>query len=106
MIFANVKDFKGGWMFGDFEPSIVRTTAFEVAHHYYKCGFQSTAHVHKVATEYNYIVRGRVFVDDRELSDGDMFAYEPNEVSDVYFIEDTDLIIVKVPSLPTDKYEV
>jgi len=35
-----------------------------------------------------------------------MWIYEPNEVSDVEFLSDVDLIIVRWPSIPSDKYDV
>ena len=34
-----------------------------------------------------------------------MWIYEPNEVSDVEFLEDSELIIVRWPSIPSDKYQ-
>jgi hypothetical protein len=33
-----------------------------------------------------------------------MFVYHPNEVANVMFVEDTDLIVVKWPSIPSDKH--
>lgn len=108
MKFHKITDFINGWFIGDFEPSLLRTANFEIAHHHYKKGVISTPHTHLVASEYNYIVCGKVYLptEDRYLESGDMFIYEPKEVSNVEFLEDTDLIIIKVPSLPTDKYPV
>jgi len=40
------------------------------------------------------------------MSAGDMWIYEPNEVSNVEFLEDSDLIVVRWPSIPSDKYSV
>jgi len=42
----------------------------------------------------------------KHLKAGDMWIYEPNEVSDVEFLSDVDLIIVRWPSIPSDKYDV
>lgn len=95
-----------GWLIGDFEPNVLRTSQFEIAHHVYKKGFHGVPHTHKIATEYNYIVSGRLIASGLELEAGDMFIYEPNEVADVVFLEDTNLVIVKTPSVPGDKYEV
>ena len=104
MIIANIKQFINGWFIGNFEPSILKTELFEVAHHFYKKDFRSIPHTHKVATEYNYIVSGKVLIGLQELSGGDMFIYTPNEVANVVFLEDTNLIIIKTPSIPIDKY--
>ena len=35
-----------------------------------------------------------------------MWIYESNEVSDVEFLSDVDLIVVRWPSIPSDKYDV
>lgn len=106
MIFANINQFKMGWFIGDFEPTLLKNRAFEVAHHTYKKGFQSAPHTHWVATEYNYIVSGSLIAGGKTLGRGDIFVYEPGEISDVTFLEDTDLIIIKNPSAPGDKHEI
>lgn len=106
MNFANIKQFKMGWFIGDFEPTLLKNKAFEIAHHSYKKGFQSVPHTHRVAIEYNYIVSGSLIAGGRTLGKGDIFIYEQGEVSDVSFLEDTELIIIKSPSAPGDKYEV
>ena len=33
-----------------------------------------------------------------------MWIYEPWDISDVEFLEDTDLMIIRWPSIPSDKY--
>jgi hypothetical protein len=83
----------------------LRTSVFEVAHHFYPKGFKGTPHIHKIAIEYNYIVSGRLIASGEELGFGDFFIYEPMDVSEVEFLEDTNLIIIKTPSIPKDKYE-
>ena len=105
-MYASIDKMTNGWFIGDFEPSILQTKEFEVAHHFYAKGFKGTPHTHKVATEYNYVVRGKARVSGLIVEPGDIFIYLPGEVSDVEFLEDTDLIIVKTPSLPEDKYDV
>lgn len=107
MIIKDIKEFHLGWFIGDFEPSILKTRAVEVAHHHYKEGDKSIPHYHKIATEYNYIVKGSLILNEHlVLKAGHIFVYEPNEISNVYFREDTDLIIIKLPSIVGDKYEV
>lgn len=103
---ANIADMKGGWFVGNFEPSVLKTGDFEVAHHHYKRGVTSDPHTHKLAVEINYILKGKAIVSGTTLETGDIFIYEPNDVADVRFLEDTDLVIVKAPSVPEDKYSV
>lgn len=100
----NIKDFKNGWMIGNFEPTMLKTENFEIAHHHYCADFVSQPHIHKVATEYNYILKGLLEIEGQLLESGKIFVFEPGEFKQVRFIYDTDLIIIKTPSIPTDKY--
>ena len=106
MILSNIKQYKMGWWIGNFSPTLLKTPDFEIAHHSYKKDFKDVPHTHKIATEYNYIVSGRLTATGKALGPGDIFVYEPGEVADVTFQEDSELIIVKTPSLPNDKHEV
>ena len=101
---ANINDFKSGWFVGDFNPSIFKNPFFEIAHHSHTEGQQTFPHYHAVTNELNYIVKGELIVSKKHLKTGDMWIYEPNEVSDVEFLSDVDLIVVRWPSIPSDKY--
>ena len=101
---ANIKEYTNGWFIGDFDPSLLKTNSFEIAHHFYEKNFLGIHHTHKIATEYNYIVSGKLIASDIELKSGDIFVYYPHEVSSVIFLEDTNLIIIKTPSIMDDKY--
>lgn len=103
---SNIKSYTNGWFIGDFEPTLLKTPEFEVAHHFYPKGLKSTPHTHKESTEYNYILSGSLMASGKNLGPGDIFIYEPFDVSDVLFLEDTNLIIIKTPSIPHDKYEI
>ena len=52
------------------------------------------------------IVKGELIVSKKHLKEGDMWIYEPNEISDVEFLTDVELIIVRWPSIPSDKYNI
>lgn len=101
----NIKDFKDGWFIGDFEPSIIRFPFFEISHHFHKAGCKSEPHIHKVSMEVNYIVSGCVIASENILNAGDFFIYYPNEISKVEFLSDTNLLIIRIPSISTDKKE-
>lgn len=101
---SNIKSYVNGWFIGNFNPTLLKTEEFEVAHHFYVKGFRGDQHIHKIATEYNYILSGKLIASGKTLGDGDIFIYETFEVSDVLFLEDTHLIIIKTPSAPNDKY--
>ena len=101
---SNINNFRGGWFVGDFEPSIFKNPFFEVAHHSHKKNDVTFPHYHQVTNELNYIVRGEMMVDKKHLKAGDMWIYEPWDISDVEFLDDTDLMIIRWPSIPCDKY--
>lgn len=107
MLITNIKDYKAGWMMGNFNPSVLRTPYFELGHHTYPAAFKGDNHRHDMSTEYNYIVRGKADVNGKILSRGDMFIFTPGEYcGSVVYLEETDLIIVKSPSAPDDKIDV
>ena len=45
-----------GWFVGDFEPTIARSTACEVAVKYHAAGYYEEMHHHRVAAEITLIV--------------------------------------------------
>ena len=95
-----------GWFIGDFEPAALRTKDFEVGFLFHPKGEEWPAHYHKLATEINYLVSGRMTLQGKALNSGDIFVLEPNEIADPQFLEDCRIICVKMPSIPGDKYEV
>lgn len=93
-----------GWFIGDFEPAVYRTEGFEVGYlHHYK-GEKWDFHYHARSTEINYLVRGRMRLNGRIVSAGDIFVFEPNMIAAPDFLEDCEVLCVKVPSVPGDKY--
>ena len=100
----NINEMKGGWFIGDFQPAVLKTQDFEVAHHHHPAGWSPEKHYHKLATEHNYVVSGRISIDGNIIKTGDIFTYEPGDIADLYCIEDTDIIVIKVPSIIGDKY--
>ena len=101
---SNINNFKGGWFVGNFDPSIFKNPFFEVAHHKHEKGCETFPQYHKVTQELNYIIKGELMVSGKHLKTGDMWIYEANEISDVEFLEDSELMIVRWPSIPSDKY--
>jgi len=99
-----MKDMKDGWFIGNFEPSAFKTEQFEVCYKYHNKGEKWDVHFHKEGTEINYLVKGRMTIQNIELSEGDIFVLKPCEIADPIFLEDCTVLIIKTPSLPGDKY--
>lgn len=100
----NINDMVKGWFVGDFEPSVLKTNNFEVGHHKHKKGEPTQNHYHKQSTEINVIISGKMMVNGKELSKGDIFTFEPYEVAEAEFLEDTELIVVRNASVTDDKF--
>jgi hypothetical protein len=47
-----------------------------------------------------------MIIQDKELNSGDVFVFTPGEIADPIFLEDCTVLVVKIPSIPGDKYEV
>ena len=105
MDIKRIEDMKGGWFVGNFEPTALKTEQFEVGFKLHKQGESWPVHYHKVATEINYLIRGRMIIAGQELTTGDIFTIFPGEVADPVFLEDCEVITVKTPSVIGDKYE-
>ena len=106
MKIKNIQDMKRGWLIGDFEPSILQTKDFEVGILTHKMGEFWSAHLHKESEEYNLLLDGKMEINGVLIEPGTIFIIEKNEISKPEFLEDCRVLVVKVPSLPGDKYEV
>jgi len=101
-----INKMKGGWFIGDFEPSVCKTKDFEVCYKVHEKNEKWPVHYHKIATEINYLIRGKMIIQDTQLAEGDIFVFSPGEVANPIFLERCEIIVVKIPSLVNDKYEV
>lgn len=98
-----IESFKRGWLIGDFDPSLWRTSQFEVGMKSYQRGDKEPAHVHRIATEFTVIGSGRFRMNDQHLESGDVVEIRPGEIADFECLETGVTFVVKVPSAPHDK---
>jgi translation initiation factor IF-1 len=103
MIKKHITDFKNGWFIGNFEPTLFKTKDFEVAVLHHKKGKVIEKHYQKIATEYNVLISGKMLANGVEINPGDVFVYNPLEITDVQVLEETVVICIKTPSIPEDK---
>jgi quercetin dioxygenase-like cupin family protein len=104
MIVRRIEDMKGGWYIGNFEPSVFKTSEFEVGHKIHPKGDKWDSHYHKEADEITFLLRGKMVIQGRELISGDIFMIPKYEIADPIFLEECEVIIVKFPSVIGDKY--
>ncbi|WP_047979875.1 cupin domain-containing protein [Ornithinibacillus contaminans] len=100
----HISDMENGWFIGDFSPTILETTDFEVAVKNHKAGYVEKSHYHKRATEVIVVVSGKISMNDIIYTDGSIITHEPFEVSDFCALTDVTTAVVKFPSLVEDKY--
>ena len=98
------KDMKGGWYVVDFSPNAYKTKDFEVCYKKHSQGENWECHYHKVGTEINFLVKGKMKIQDKIINSGDIFVIPTYEIADPEFLEDCELIIIKTPSNTEDKY--
>lgn len=99
MKIEKIKDMIGGWFVGNFEPAAYKTDKFEVSYKLHPKGQVWDIHYHTTVIEINYVIRGKMLLQDTELSEGDIFTLYPYEIADPVFLEDTEIICVKTPSV-------
>lgn len=102
----NINNFQEGWFVGDFDPAVFKTDLVEVCYKTHYKNEKWPKHYHKIATEINYLINGTMIIQGTQLSKGDVFTIYPNEIADPIFLEDCELIVVKIPSIKNDKYTI
>ncbi len=95
----NVKDFIRGWFIGNFDQALFKTTDFEISFQSAKKGEPVARHYQRISTEYNVVASGKLLVNGKTYEKGDIFVFEPYVVCEVEFLEDSDVVCVKVPSV-------
>lgn len=98
-----MNDMFRGWYVGNFEPSAYKTKDFEAGYLLHKKGEQWDVHYHKYMTEVNFLVKGKMILNDIELNEGDIFIIDKYEIACPIFLEDCYIFVLKVPSVPGDK---
>jgi quercetin dioxygenase-like cupin family protein len=99
-----IENMHRGWFIGNFEPSVYKTDKFEVGYIRHKKGEKWPKHYHKIATEINLLNKGNMNICGKTLFPGDIFVIQPDEIADPEFLEDCEIIVVKIPSAIGDKY--
>ena len=104
MKIKKIKDFKAGWFIGNFEPTILKTSDFEVALKIHNRDEDIAPHRHNRTIEYNLLTSGEMNVNGSKIEEGDIFIFEKSETCHVQVISEVAKVVcIKVPSNPDDK---
>jgi len=101
---SRLENMTRGWLIGDFTPSIFRTSAFEVGYLRHKKDECWPAHVHLEADEMNVLIRGKMRINNESIECGDIFVIKKGMLTKALFEEDCEILCIKVPSIPSDKF--
>ena len=106
--FGNVKSshistMTRGWFIGDFTPSVLRTSHFEVGLMSHKKGENYAPHLHNELDEYNLLVSGKMMINNEIIEEGEIFIIKKGMLTKSEFFEDCKIVCVKQPSIPSDK---
>ena len=92
-----------GWFVGDFDGAAYHTKDFEVT--YQKNPRSQTAsHIHKLAYEITLVISGRQICNGQMFVAGDICILEPGDISQIEYLEETEVVTIKTPSVPSDKH--
>ena len=99
----NLNEFTKGWLVGDFLPALIQSKDIEVGVKYYTSGDTESRHVHKFVDEYTIVLSGKVKMNDVEYSSGEIVYIEKESSTDFLCVDDSITLVIKTPSIPTDK---
>lgn len=100
---SRLDQYVGGWFIGDFEPTLHKTSSFEVCVKRYAKGSVEPLHHQLRAWEYTVILSGQARIGDITIGPDDILEVEPLEAASFEALDDVILVAIKVPSIPSDK---
>lgn len=92
-----------GWFIGDFDRAVFRSKEFEVCYQENPRSKPDT-HIHKEISEITLVISGQQIVNGQIMRTGDVYILEPGDVSQIEYTETTQVVTIKVPSIPSDKF--
>jgi len=98
-----INDMIRGWFIGNFEPNAFKTSDVEVGFRIHKKDEQYELHYQTKVVEVNLLVHGKMIMHGKELNSGDIFIIYPYEISDQQFLEDCEIVCIKLPGIVNDK---
>lgn len=102
---SKLSDFKGGWIIGNFTPTLVPTNVVEVAIKQIPKGAVGDGHFHKIGTEHTLFLSGMAVDNGQTYQTGDILTLYPMQRNYTHFTEESLILCVKTPSVVDDKYD-
>ncbi len=99
----DANEFVGGWLVGNFEPTIFSSKDFEVALKIFSKGDTEDRHYQLSAHELTIVVSGDIRIGELAATSGEGILIDPLECSGFEALSEVSLVCVKWPSIPQDK---
>lgn len=98
------EDMEGGYFVGDFEPAAAKSGDVEISFKYIYKGTLDAQYYRSIDTETMFIARGQLDVDGTVYKKNDILVWEPNEIINIFALEDSEIFIIKMPGTARDTY--
>jgi quercetin dioxygenase-like cupin family protein len=99
----SLDDYTGGWVIGNFVPTLYRNENVEIAIKTFKKGTKEPSHKQRIATELTIVVEGKVMLGSITGLKNDIIEIPPGIYADFEAIEESVVVCIKFPSIPGDK---
>lgn len=99
----NLTKFVGGWVVGNFEPSLFKNSQLEVCIKRFKAGEYEEEHFQLSAHEVTIVLSGTCELAGVTLQSDDILVIPPRLSASFRAISDCTVIGIKWPSVPEDK---
>ena len=99
----NLDDMVQGWFIGNFSPSVLSNQDFEVGVKRFAKGEAEPSHHQLISTEWTCVISGRIRLGEHIFNENDIVEIGPMESVDFEALENSILVVVKTPSIPSDK---
>lgn len=91
-----------GWFIGSFPGAAFVSDQVEVCYTVEQVG-KPLSHYHTKCTETIFVVRGKMLHQGKQYTKGDIIVLEPGEINDCEYLEETEVVAVKIPAGGDDK---
>jgi dTDP-glucose pyrophosphorylase/mannose-6-phosphate isomerase-like protein (cupin superfamily) len=99
-----IQEFVRGRFVGNFNPTIYKTSFFEAALQHFTKDEPAPVHYHKKCKDYNFIVQGKLLVNNVPVDENDLIIFEPRQLFHAKFLTNCVLVNIKVPTSSNDVY--
>ncbi len=102
----NLNEMFRGWFIGNFEPSVFKSSCIEVGYLFHKKGEIWNVHYHNNLIEVNLLVKGKMILNNMEINENEIFVINQKEIACPIFLEDCNIVCIKIPNIVGDKINI